>query len=106
MRIKKRPIIVEAVCVNCVLLAVDKAPAMLPPWVREAIRTAGLRRHADAGFWVETPEGEAWASRMHWIVQGVRGELYPILEVILRDTYRRVDGTDLGLCPRPSCLAP
>jgi hypothetical protein len=46
---------------------------------------------AEGGWHVNTLEGPLHISEGDWIIMGVKGEFYPIKDLIFRETYEEVE---------------
>ena len=82
---RKKPVVIEAFQVAH---GVSDAESM-PVWAAEAYRAGKLKvhRHDRACFEIETLEGTIVANPGDWIIQGVKGELYPCKPDIFAATY-------------------
>ena len=88
MKYRKKPVVVEAF-----RWAVDTAPL----WWEDALsaasdRVGNAREHQALGgdqahALIKTLEGIVRANRYDWIIQGVKGELYPCKPDIFEMTY-------------------
>lgn len=91
MRVRKRPIEVEAVPVADILA--DAAD--LPEWIRVAARHRNLVIRVDLppdppSVEIHTLEGVMRGEADDWIIRGAQGELYPIKPDIFASTYEPV----------------
>ena len=85
MRFRKRPIIIEAMRVP--QGTSDDAVYMwgrIAHWLGPG---GGWRLNDQHGIDIDTLEGTMRADPGDWVVRGVKGELYPIKDDILRETY-------------------
>lgn len=62
----------------------------LPDWVLIACRQ-GLLCYEDDSWYVKTIEGRMKAGDGDYLIQGIRGELYPCEHSIFKETYNIVD---------------
>lgn len=95
MKFRKKPITIDAVRVNAVLLNAASNWDAMPFWLRQAYdgkNESGVRgitfEHDCVS--ITTLEGTMIASRGDWIVRGVVGEIYPCRSDIFDATYERV----------------
>jgi hypothetical protein len=93
MKYRKKPIVIEAVQ----YLGVNKAFNLFneyPEWLTKAINTReiGLSGGYCGQIGIKTLEGHVWASPGDYIIQGVKGELYPCKPDIFEQTYDRDKG--------------
>lgn len=88
-RYRKKPVVIEA-------YQLDNRNTNQPPhWLHQAIRAGvvdvvtvrGAATHAT----IKTLEGEMRADLNDWIIQGVKGELYPCKPDIFEATYILVE---------------
>ena len=89
---RKKPVVIEAFCLN--------GDAM-PDWFLDARSAGTVRTYAeDTGnpfdaplthTEIDTLEGTHRADRGDWIIQGVKGELYPCKPDIFAMTYEAVE---------------
>lgn len=86
LRVRKRPIIVEAVQVGPASDAASRSWTSLPSWVRSAYENGDLVFLPDKAM-VKTQHGDMEAGRSDWIIRGVEGELYPIKGTVFESTY-------------------
>jgi hypothetical protein len=106
-KFRKKPIVIEAVQVtgtdynghrgcdhaNGSCTAWDGRPfSDMPHWLSEAIDTGKVKDHnrggTDYAQWdIETLEGVMTARPDDWIIQGVKGEIYPCKPDIFAATY-------------------
>lgn len=86
---RKKPVVIEA-------FQIAKSPRVaesLPAWAIDAINTGtlGVAREQPECFSIKTLEGVMLARAGDWIIQGVKGELYPVKDSIFQLTYEPVD---------------
>jgi hypothetical protein len=77
-RYRKKPVVIDAV-----QLPVASAPA----WLADAMDAGRVRLYTSGGASIDTLEGTMTASAGDWIIQGVKGELYPCKPDIFSATY-------------------
>lgn len=85
MKYRKKPVEVEAWRIG------SRSP--YPDWLRKAMeeeKVVALLGKADVAYVIATLEGEMRANRGDWIIQGIKGELYPCKDNIFRATYEAV----------------
>ena len=86
MRFRKKPVIIEAVKFLGEGCFSDK-----PEWLDIALREEKVRRLLEPNtLIVETLEGPIFATIGDYIIQGVKGELYPCKPDIFEMTYEDV----------------
>ena len=89
MRFRKKPVVIEAVEVNAALKAASNAWKDLPIWLSAAYEKGEVVFGADA-IHIKTLEGDMRGDKGDWIIQGVKGELYPCKPEIFEATYEIV----------------
>jgi hypothetical protein len=85
MKFRKKPIVIEAVQMPTSVGDLVHAPS----WLTEAMkdgRVAYTDRHT---FTVQTLEGVMAGSAGDFVIQGIKGELYPCKREIFITTYER-----------------
>jgi hypothetical protein len=84
MRYRKKPVVVEAW-----QLLGGGFQADAPSWLRDYKSSDGrrVRVHPDGTLTIPTLEGDHLASVNDWLIQGVRGEVYPCKPDIFEATY-------------------
>lgn len=87
-KFRKKPVVVEAV----LYIGGGNVAGEVPEWLWQAMlaKNAGATNGADP-FIIHTLEGDHVASPGDWIIQGVKGELYPCKPDIFAATYEAVD---------------
>jgi hypothetical protein len=75
---RKKPIEIEAI---------QLPVAMAPSWLADAMDAGTARLYGNGTAEIDTLEGVMTASRGDWIIQGVKGELYPCKPDIFAATY-------------------
>jgi hypothetical protein len=79
---RKKPIEIEAV-----QLPITSAPA----WLDDAVDAGSVRIYIDGAVAIDTLEGTMRGERGDWIIQGVKGEIYPCKPDIFAATYDSID---------------
>lgn len=77
-RYRKKPVEVEA------WQMLSKEP--MPAWLEDAIESGDVIRQGN-GWIIRTLEGDHLARKGDYIIQGVKGELYPCKPDIFEQTY-------------------
>lgn len=77
-RYRKKPVVIDAV-----QLPVTSAPA----WLADAMDAGTVRLYSSGVASIDTLEGTMTARKGDWIIQGVKGELYPCKPDIFSATY-------------------
>lgn len=84
MKYRKKPVVIEAWRVP----ADGKLTEPAPQWLLEAILKGVAIADRDAGsITIKTLEGKMVGNVGDWIIQGVKGELYPCKPDIFEATY-------------------
>lgn len=95
MKFRKKPVVIEAVRASEFIAAFREVVAakMTPGWLIEAYRGGAvtLSGTPPSGVIIKTPEGDMRASPADWIIQGVKGEIYPCKPDIFEATYEAVE---------------
>jgi hypothetical protein len=86
MKFRKKPVVIEAVIAGNAIDAAEKAWADMPKWLVDAYERGGIVFTHEAVH-IKTLEGTMEAGRDDWIIQGVKGELYPCKPDIFAATY-------------------
>lgn len=87
MKFRKKPVVIEAFQV----FPDDGQTRQLPPaWLVEALVAGKISPVDGGGVDIKTLEGTMRADVGDWIIQGVKGELYPCKPDIFEATYERV----------------
>lgn len=89
---RKKPVVIEAFQLG----------SEWPDWWADAVTANRAVTHNIDGRWrggpdyalIQTLEGEMRAEFGDWIIQGVKGEIYPCKPDIFAMTYERVSDTD------------
>lgn len=80
MKVRKKPIIVEAIQFKIHNLAE----------IQDLDTEGKITQNADNTLTIETLEGNVRARLDDWIIKGIKGELYPIKDNIFKETYEEV----------------
>lgn len=80
---RKKPVVIEAFCL-------EKLGQEYPAWFTKA-RSEGSITMVPTGFVISTLEGEMTAQIGDYIIQGIKGEIYPCKAEIFEATYEEVD---------------
>jgi hypothetical protein len=86
---RKKPVLVQAVRTADVLRAAGGDWSELPEWLK-AFYEAGNMLFLPGSVEILTLEGHMRAEAADWIIQGVKGEIYPCKPDIFEQTYERV----------------
>jgi hypothetical protein len=78
MKYRKKPVVIDAV-----QLPVAEAPS----WLADAMDGGTVELYKTGNAVIKTLEGAMSATPGDWIIQGVKGELYPCRDDIFRMTY-------------------
>jgi hypothetical protein len=98
MKVRKKPIEVEAIQAHVDPLTHEFKPSESPPWLLEAVlngvvfldapyRDGGVTKYPT----IKTLEGNMRISDGDWIIRGVNGELYPCKPDIFDKSYDKVE---------------
>jgi hypothetical protein len=86
MKYRKKPVVIEAFRWS------PKAPAVdAPVWLFDACATRKALPEMDGSCTITTLEGKHRADPGDWIIQGVKGELYPCKPDIFDMTYESAE---------------
>lgn len=88
-KFRKKPVVIEAVPVAIALHNSSKDWGKLPWWLRESYEAGGIVFERDR-ISITTLEGKMIGEMGDWIIQGVKGELYPCKPDIFDATYEPV----------------
>ena len=80
---RKKPVVIEAFQL--------KRGALMPQWFIAAIQDKVVTAVGDGAAIIKTLEGDHRADIGDWIIQGVKGELYPCKPDIFEMTYEKVE---------------
>jgi hypothetical protein len=84
MKYRKKPVVIEAWRVPANGQLTEPAPT----WLIDAVLKQAAVPDRDSGtISIKTLEGEMLANVGDWIIQGVKGELYPCKNEIFEATY-------------------
>lgn len=84
MKYRKKPVLIEAVLWNGVVVS------EVTDWIRKALQNEAITRYGDKVV-IKTLEGDMIASPGDYIIKGVKGELYPCKPDIFESTYEMVE---------------
>lgn len=90
MKVRKKPIVVDATPISLILRVGRPNPDYLLDWVQDAIRDQKVRVYEDVVI-VHTLEGNMRGTDGDYLMRGTRGEFYPIAGDIFQETYEVVD---------------
>jgi hypothetical protein len=79
VKFRKKPVVIEAFELV--------HPMHLPVWLVDAMKLGKVDLRGDCSATIETLEGQMRADPGDWIIQGVKGELYPCKPDIFAATY-------------------
>jgi hypothetical protein len=83
MKYRKKPVEIEAV-----RFMMDEP---LPDWFMDAMTAKIITTCSDGDCFINTLEGTMHAPHGHYIIRGVRGEIYACEPEIFAETYEKVD---------------
>ena len=84
MKFRKKPVVIEAVQIP----PNDEMTRAIPPtWLVAAIAAGEVTPVAGGGIDIDTKAGVVRADVGDWLIQGVKGELYPCKPDIFAATY-------------------
>lgn len=86
MKFRKKPIEIEAVQMPTEVDDLSRAPE----WLKDAMKSGAVAYTDRHTFTVQTLEGVMAGSAGDFIIQGIKGELYPCKREIFVATYGRV----------------
>ena len=89
MKFRKKPVVIEAVRCSDVLYMAKVSWSNMPSWINVAYENGDILFLPDEVN-IATLEGIRVALRGDWIIQGVKGELYPCKPDIFEATYEAV----------------
>ena len=93
---RKRPVVISAWQNFTGDKETDGKPGLAAPcpaWLDAALDDGRVRGGPRGSLLIQTLEGEMRADVGDWIIQGVKGELYPCKPDIFAATYEAVDPT-------------
>ena len=82
MKYRKKPIVIDAFIYN-----VDPRP----DWFQDKVTSNDIITYPDDSCWIKTLEGDMQGVKGDYIIQGVKGEIYPCKADIFKMTYEAVD---------------
>lgn len=86
MKYRKKPVVIEAIRWNGIGFQVGE----MPQWFLDAYMSKQINRKDDTLI-ITTLEGDMTANPKDFIIQGVKGEIYPCKPDIFEATYERVE---------------
>ena len=89
MQYRKKPVVIEAVPVKEVIFQIEHN-TMKEDWVEEGCASGTIIYELPGLVSVKTLEGTMAANREDWLIQGVKGEIYPCKPDIFEETYEAV----------------
>lgn len=91
MKVRKIPVVVDALSVSSIIDKVPEALSELAIWIADSPeRVTSVDLLAD-GVIVHTLEGDMRAEVGDWLIRGVHKELYPCKPDIFEKTYELVE---------------
>ncbi len=90
MKYRKKPLVVEALRFDGDFIYSDGTPYS-PQWVMDALDSGGMFFEGQGELYIKTLEGTQHVSCGDYIIQGVKGELYPCKPDIFEATYEAVE---------------
>lgn len=89
MRYRKKPVVIEAWRVPQNMSAPDE---LAPVWLLDAVlKETAVPHPGTGGITIKTLEGEMVGNPGDWIIQGVKGEIYPCKPDIFEATYEAAE---------------
>ena len=89
---RKKPIVINAFQWNGNLTAEEKT---FPDWFKFTLKSGGIAFEyagsSESIISIDTLEGTMRAEPTDWIIQGVKGEIYPCKNDIFLATYEKVE---------------
>jgi hypothetical protein len=82
-KFRKKPVVIEA-------WQVQSNMGGCPKWLTDELGKSVRGSGGVPIFFIKTLEGEMRADPGDWIIQGVKGELYPVKDDIFQQTYEAV----------------
>ena len=90
---RKKPVTVHAWQItqdDLSTLSAATTPITWPMWLRTAW-TKGIIYRKDGSLYIKTLEGTSYSiTPGYWIVQGVKGEMWPVRKDVFNETYEAV----------------
>jgi hypothetical protein len=84
-KFRKKPVVIEAWQIPP---PNDDATREAPPtWLVDALMKGDVEARSNGGLDISTKEGVMWGQVGDWVIQGVKGELYPCKPDIFAVTY-------------------
>lgn len=91
MKVRKRPLVVDAEDVGALLALASRAWASMPDWVREADRSGRLVFGRDLVF-IQTAHGHVSARAGDYLIRGTEGEIYACEGLTFGIIYEVIEG--------------
>ena len=95
MKFRKKPVVIEAFHMTS---EAGMASSTWPEWLsvayRKGVKEGGLwldRSSSSRSFLIGTAEGVHQVTWGDWIIQGIKGEIYPCKNDIFEATYEKVE---------------
>lgn len=96
MKFRKKPVVIEAyqwrTYDHDIMAEALQTPDVWPEWLWTARQKRKIGLAAGTAVAIETLEGAHKVSVGDWIIQGVKGELYPCKPDIFAHTYESAEG--------------
>lgn len=89
MKYRKKPVVIEAIQTREVMANALSGYEPVPPWLVSAVESGDVVL-ADNGLEIKTLEGVMKAGPEDYVIQGVKGEIYPCKPDIFLATYEPV----------------
>lgn len=96
MKVRKKPVVIDAWPIADLLRIAQMGAASLPKEVRSAY-TEGLIEFEVDRITIATTEGVMTGWEGWWLMLGTQGEWYPCQPDAFEDTFEIVEATDIGL---------
>lgn len=90
MKWRKKPVVIEAERIGVLINDAKDTWSNLPTWVKQAYDEAQLFFLPDCVH-IKTLEGVMVGNWDDWLIQGVKGEIYPCKDDIFKATYELVE---------------
>ncbi len=90
MKVRRKPIIFEAILVKDVISLARTDWLSLPEWLRIAYEEGNIVI-LPSSIYIQTLEGRMRAEYNDWIIRGIKGELHPIKPDIFEETYEIIN---------------
>ena len=90
MKYRKKPVVIEAIKWNGIAFALGEMPDWFIKALHKDMPTTGAIKRDEDKLLIGTLEGVMTANPNDWIIQGVKGEIYPCKPDIFEATYEKV----------------